>query len=82
MALNVKLVKHTFINAKVNNTDGVLTPAAPITLKNQIQEQLITSITSIPDVTVVDASSGATLVYNTTTQIYEVKQLDIDGGTF
>lgn len=74
-------------NVKVNNVGGSLTPYAPITLKNQIVE--ITSIENIPDVSEINVIDGATLVYNSSTDKYEIKPLslsdldgDIDGGTF
>jgi hypothetical protein len=72
--------------AKITNNNGRLSSAAPITLKNQIQE--IRSIEDIADVAEVDVSDGATLVYNSETDKYEVRQLQIedlgaiDGGSF
>jgi len=72
---------------KVNNIGGTLTPFAPITLKNQMVE--ITSIENIPDVDEVNVTTGATLIYNSATDKYEIKPLsfndlsgDIDGGLF
>lgn len=77
------------LNAKVKNTSGVLNPVA-VTLKNQIQE--IRSIEDIADVSEINVTDGATLVYNAATDKYEVKILDtgdintenlnLDGGTF
>jgi len=74
-------------NVKVNNIGGTLTPYAPITLKNQAIE--ITSIENIPDVDEINVTDGATLIFNSTTNKYEIKPLnfsdlsgDIDGGTF
>ncbi len=72
--------------AKITNTNGRLSSAAPITLKNQIQE--IRSIEDIADVVETDVTDGATLVYNSETDKYEVRQLQIedlgaiDGGSF
>jgi hypothetical protein len=72
--------------AKITNNNGRLSSAAPITLKNQIQE--IRSIEDIADVVETDVSDGATLVYNSETDKYEVRQLQIedlgaiDGGSF
>ncbi len=72
--------------AKITNNNGRLSSAAPITLKNQIQE--IRSIEDIADVAEVDVSDGATLIYNSQNDKYEVKQLQIgdlgaiDGGSF
>ena len=76
---------------KVNNTGGVLTAQSPITLKNQINE--INSIEDIRDVSEIDVSDGATIVYNASTDKYEIKHIQIeqveganflnmDGGTF
>lgn len=76
----------TRLVAKITNNNGRLSSAAPITLKNQIQE--IRSIEDILDVAEVDVSNGATLVYNSQNDKYEVKQLQIgdlgaiDGGSF
>ena len=76
----------TRLVAKITNNAGRLSSAAPITLKNQIQE--IRSIEDILDVAEVDVSNGATLVYNSQNDKYEIKQLQIgdlgaiDGGSF
>jgi hypothetical protein len=72
--------------AKITNNNGRLSSAAPITLKNQVQE--IRSIEDISDVAEVDVTDGATLIYNSETDKYEVRQLQIedlgaiDGGSF
>jgi hypothetical protein len=72
--------------AKITNNNGRLSSAAPITLKNQIQE--IRSIEDIADVVETDVTDGATLIYNSETDKYEVRQLQIedlgaiDGGSF
>jgi hypothetical protein len=76
----------TRLVAKITNNNGRLSSAAPITLKNQIQE--IRSIEDIADVSEVDVTNGATLVYNSENDKYEVRQLQIedlgaiDGGSF
>ena len=73
--------------AKIQNNNGRLSSVAPITLKNQIQE--IRSIEDILDVEEVDVTNGATLIYNSQNDKYEVRQLeigdlnlDLDGGSF
>lgn len=66
----------------VNNNNGKLTNVAPLTLRNQIQEQIFNSIEDLPDVSEVSVTDGATLVYNANNDLYEVKQLIIDGGEF
>ena len=76
----------TRLIAKITNNAGRLSSAAPITLKNQVQE--IRSIEDIADVAEVDVTDGATLIYNSETDKYEVRQLQIedlgaiDGGSF
>lgn len=72
--------------ATITNNNGRLSSAGPITLKNQIQE--IRSIENILDVSVVEAANGATLIYNSQNDKYEVRQIQIgdlgaiDGGSF
>lgn len=78
----------TRLVAKITNNNGRLSTAAPVTLKNQIQE--IRSIEDIFDVSEVNVSAGATLVYNPENDKYEVRPLQnedigsltLDGGTF
>lgn len=80
------MVGTTRLVAKITNNDGRLSAAKPVTLKNQIQE--IRSIEDITDVAEVNVTDGATLVYNSSSDKYEVRPLDIadlgaiDGGTF
>ena len=83
------LARSTTQNVRVNNTgSGLLTPTS-ITLKNQIAE--IKSIEDFPDVEEVNVTSGATLIYNSSNDKYQIRliqsgdiqgQLDIDGGEF
>ena len=88
MTLNAKIIRNTTINAKVINDSGRLITQAPITLKNQIQE--IRSIEDISDVDEINVTDGATLIYNSSTDKYEVRLLqaedfeafNLDGGTF
>ena len=82
------MVGTTRLVAKITNNSGRLSSAAPVTLKNQIQE--IRSIEDIFDVSEVNVSAGATLVYNPENDKYEVRPLqsedfetfNLDGGTF
>lgn len=78
----------TRLVAKITNTNGRLSTAAPVTLKNQIQE--IRSVEDILDVSEVTVTAGATLIYNPENDKYEVRPLQtedlqsfvLDGGTF
>lgn len=82
------MVGTTRLVAKITNNNGRLSTAAPVTLKNQVQE--IRSIEDIFDVSEVEVSAGATLVYNPENDKYEVRKLQsediggltLDGGTF
>lgn len=79
---------NTVHKIKVTNVGGMLQPTTPITLKNQIQE--INSIRSIRDVSSVNVVSGATIIYNQTTNMFEIRPIsatdlgnfNLDGGTF
>lgn len=66
---------------RVTNNGGILQTTGPITLKNHIGYR-IESVESIPDVNIVSRVEGATLVYNATTDKYDVKPISYDGGEF
>jgi hypothetical protein len=85
-------VSYTNQIVTVDNNGGILTNTSGITLKNQLRE--IHSIQDIPDVSEVNIVNGATLVYNSSSDLYEVRQFTIndldltqqlehiDGGSF
>jgi hypothetical protein len=84
----VALARNTVLNVKLTNTGGSLQSATPITLKNQVSE--IKSIEDIRDVSEVEVVAGATLVYNSENDKYEVRKINsedfgtinLDGGDF
>lgn len=89
MTLRAVIGRSTSIQAKVLNDTNRLQTAAPITLKNQINE--IQSIEDIRDVSEIHVVDGATIIYNSETDKYEIRQLEaedfggalnLDGGTF
>ena len=86
MSLNAKINRTTSLVATVTVDQDRLSTTTPITLKNQVQE--IRSIEDIADVDEINVVTGATLIYNSTNDKYEVRPLDIqelgaiDGGTF
>lgn len=84
MTFNVKVNPNpeTKIIAKVTTTGGLLQTSTPLTVKNQLREYQINSIQDLPDVAETSVTNGATLVFNSSTNLYEVKQIDIDGGEF
>lgn len=85
------------LNARISNTNIIvnkhgesLTTTSPVVLKNQITE--LRSIEDIADVSELNVVNGATIVYNSANDKYEVRKLtageveianlDIDGGEF
>lgn len=82
MILNAKLRTVNNLTARIDTTNGIITPTLPIVIRNQIQEQIFNSIEDLPDVTEVSVTDGATLVYNANNDLYEVKQISLDGGEF
>lgn len=70
---------------KVNTQNQVLTSQAPVTLRNTAADY--NAIDRLTDVELSQRENGSTLVYNASTDKYEVKPIaaaitDIDGGTF
>lgn len=72
---------------KINNQNGSLNSTSPVVLKNQITQ--LRSIEDIADVVETNVINGATLVYNSALDKYEVKPLNLadqdltlDGGSF
>ena len=82
------LARNTVLNVKLTNTGGSLQSSTPVTLKNQATE--IKSIEDIRDVSEVEVVAGATLVYNSQNDKYEVRKINsedfgtinLDGGDF
>ena len=85
------------LNARISNTHVTmnkhgesLTTTSPVVLKNQVTE--LRSIEDISDVSEVNVVTGATIVYNSVNDKYEVRKLtaaeveitnlDLDGGEF
>jgi hypothetical protein len=86
MTLKARIVQNTSMVARVNTTGDSLSSAKPVTLKNQVKE--IRSIEDFGNVEGVDIVTGATLVYNSENDKYEIRPFEIadlgglDGGTF
>lgn len=87
--MKATIARTTQHNVKVQNHGGILQTNTPITLRNQVTE--IRSIEDLGDVAEIDVSSGATLVYNSQNDKYEVKKItqgdisgsfNLDGGEF
>lgn len=86
MALKASISNISNSIIAVTKTDGRLTSTSPaVTIKNQVNE--IRSIEDLGDVIETNVVNGATLVYNSALDKYEVKPIDLgasglDGGTF
>jgi hypothetical protein len=86
MALKASISNISNSIIAVTKTDGRLTSTSPaVTIKNQVSE--IRSIEDLGDVIETNVVNGATLVYNSALDKYEVKPIDLgasglDGGTF
>ena len=70
---------------KVNIQGQTLTATAPVTIRNTAADYNATD--RLTDVVLTERENGSTLVYNATTDKYEVKPLtaaitELDGGTF
>jgi hypothetical protein len=82
MTLKASLQTTPTYTAVVTNTGGRLQTHAPITLRNEQILATVENITDIGDVVAVNVINNSTLVYNSTTQRYEIKQMGVDGGLF
>jgi len=76
------LQKRPEYKIKLTQVDGRLQTSSPLTLKNVIKSGDIQDIAEIGNVTVVDKVDGAILQYNSSTDRYEVKLGEFDGGEF
>lgn len=89
MAINATLRQTNVVKAVVRpDGTGRLVGTAPITLKNQFGQVGAQYVADLKDVNITELTDGSTLLYNTTTQKYDVRHLtdvdisDIDLGTF
>ena len=84
MSINAKVTSAASYNIKVTNNGGSMSTQKPISLRNVAREGSVglTNIEAIGNVTTVDKTDGAFLQYNSETGKYEVRQAELDGGTF
>jgi hypothetical protein len=79
------VVKPISATVKVKPVDGALRQTSsyvPVTLKNITNIGELKNLEDLEDVTVVNKINNSTLVFNSETNKYEIKLLDIDGGIF
>jgi hypothetical protein len=78
-----ELTKSPSYRVSVSQTDGRIQTTAPLSLRNVVRDQaFLRRIEDIENVTAVNKIDGATLVYNSENQKYEIKLADLDGGFF
>jgi hypothetical protein len=84
--VNVVVATKKAIRVTANTTGETIQSSTPVTLKNTLNLNASGSssrLDALADVLEPDIpTDGATLVYNSNTDIYEVKELDLDGGSF
>ena len=86
---NVVVARKRTVQVSANGTAGILDTSVPVTLKNNPSLIATTRLDRLTDVVANNEISGATLVYEASTDKYFVKKLDLsdvtgdlDGGTF
>lgn len=78
-----ELTKSTNYKVQVSSMDGRIQTTAPLSLRNVVRDQaFLKRIEDIENVLAVNKIDGATLVYNSENQKYEIKLADLDGGFF
>lgn len=81
MALNAKITISPRVKVKVRDA-GLIPTASPITLKNVVNAS-VNRFDELNDVTEgANPSNGFVPQYNSSSDKYEVRRLDIDGGSF
>jgi hypothetical protein len=77
------LTRSTGYKVQVNQTDGRIQTTAPLSLRNVVRDQaFLKRLEDIENVLELNKVDGATLVYNSENQKYEIKLADLDGGFF
>jgi len=82
MTIKAKLTSSTNYNVKVTPSAQSLQTGAPIALRNIAADLDVKDLAQIGNVSVINKTDGAGLQYNSVTNKYEIKLLDIDGGSF
>jgi hypothetical protein len=88
--VNVVVSRKRNVKVSTNATAGVIDTTIPVTLKNTpIISSGLDTIDELRDVGLSQRTDGSTLIYDNTTDTYQVKHLDfgnidgdLDGGVF
>jgi hypothetical protein len=77
---NVVVAKKRIINVSVNTTAGIIDTSPPVTLKNVpvLTTNFNNRLDSLNDVYANNEINGATLVYDSSTDLYKVEKLNIE----
>lgn len=79
--VNVVVARPRTIQVSSNSTSGVIDSATPVTIKKQ-NISVANRLDLLLDVDPGGEANNATLVYDSATDTYVVKQIDLDGGFF
>lgn len=78
-----ELTKSPSYRVQVSSVGGRIQTTAPLSLRNVVRDQaFLKRIEDIENVLAVNKIDGATLVYNSENEKYEIKLADLDGGFF
>ena len=84
--VNVIVAAKKAIRVTANTTGETIQSSKPVTIKNTLNLNGAANTGRLDKLADVSEpaipTDGATLVYNSNTDIYEVKELDLDGGSF
>jgi len=84
--VNVIVAAKKAIRVTANTTGETIQSSTPVTIKNTLNLNGAANTGRLDKLADVSEpaipTDGATLVYNSNTDIYEVKELDLDGGSF
>jgi hypothetical protein len=88
--VNVVVSRKRNVKVSSNATGGVIDTTVPVTLKNApVLSSGLDTIDELRDVGLTQRSDGSTLIYDDSTDTYQVKHLnfvnidgDLDGGVF
>jgi hypothetical protein len=80
--VNVIVARSRNIKVSSNATAGILDSSTPVTVKSSSGPTSITRLDSLVDVNASNETDNATLVYDSSSDTYVVRQIDLDGGTF
>lgn len=77
------LISSPNYKVRVSKDNGSIRTTAPLSLRNVIRDsEFIPRLEFIGNVSNVNKIERSTLVYNESTELFEIKMLNLDGGEF